>query len=57
MIPAERERMTELCKRIQDERDSPTFDRLVHELNELIEDKHARIHPEHKLTRQDSSDQ
>lgn len=48
MTPEERERMEELCKQIATEKDPETFDRLVLELNELIEVKHQRIHPEHK---------
>jgi hypothetical protein len=47
MTPEERERMNLLCLRIQDEKDPQTFDRLVRELNELLEVKHGRIHPEH----------
>jgi hypothetical protein len=48
MTPDERERMNELCKRIVDEQDPQTFDRLVVGLNDLLEGKHRRIHPEHK---------
>jgi hypothetical protein len=48
MTPDERERMNWLCLRIQDEKDPKTFDALVRELNELLEIKHERIHPEHK---------
>ena len=44
----QRERMNELCTRIADEQDPQTFDRLVVELNDLLEDKHKRIHPEHR---------
>jgi hypothetical protein len=46
MTPEERERMNWLCLRIQDEKDPKTFDRLVQELNELLEQKHGRIAPE-----------
>lgn len=48
MTPEEREKMNDLCRRIQDEKDPKTFDRLVSELNDLLEVKHERIHPEHK---------
>jgi hypothetical protein len=48
MTPEERERMDYLCKRIAVEKDPETFDRLVKELNDLLEVKHERIHPEHK---------
>jgi hypothetical protein len=48
MTPEERERMDELCKAVQAEKDPRKFDELVRELNELIEEKHERIHPEHK---------
>ncbi len=50
MTPEERELMMYLCKRIQDEKDPVTFDKLVFELNELLERKHGRIHPEHRYT-------
>jgi hypothetical protein len=33
---------------IQEEKDPKTFDELVRELNDLLEAKHKRIHPEHK---------
>ena len=39
--------MNWLCLRIQEEKDPTTFDNLVRELNELLEAKHDRIHPEH----------
>jgi hypothetical protein len=48
MTPDERERMNELCSKIATEKDPDTFDKLVKELNDLIEHKHERIHPEHK---------
>ena len=48
MTPEERHKMNELCTRIQTEKDPQTFDSLVQELNELMESKHERIHPEHK---------
>jgi hypothetical protein len=40
--------MNHLCNRIQTEKDPKTFDELVTELNDLLEIKHGRIHPEHK---------
>jgi hypothetical protein len=49
MTPEERERMNSLCTRIQEEKDPNKFDGLVRELNELLEAKHERIHPEHHL--------
>ena len=48
MTPDEREKMNELCKQIQTEKNPIVFDQLVRELNDLIEIKHERIHPEHK---------
>ena len=48
MTPDEREKMKSLCIRIQTEKNPTVFDELVKELNELIEVKHQRIHPEHK---------
>jgi hypothetical protein len=48
MTPEEREKMNELCKQIQIEKNPQVFDQLVQELNELLEVKHERIHPEHK---------
>ena len=50
VTPEERERMTELCKQIQTERKPEIFDQLVRELNDLLEIKHERIHPEHNIT-------
>jgi hypothetical protein len=47
MTPDERERMNDLCRRIMDEKDPLKFDDLVVQLNELLEAKHQRIHPEH----------
>lgn len=47
MTPDEQEQMNELCKRIQTEKNPEIFDQLVRELNDLLEVKHARIHPEH----------
>ena len=51
MTPEEREKMNEICKRIQTERNPEIFDQLVRELNDLLEIKHERIHPEHKCPR------
>ena len=48
MTPEERERMNWLVVRIQEEKDPTLFDELVNELNDLLEVKHERIHPEHK---------
>ena len=45
MTPEEREKMNSLCTRIQTEKEPETFDKLVKELNDLIELKHERIHP------------
>ena len=50
MTPEEREKMNDLCKQIQTEKNPEVFDQLVRELNDLIEIKHERIHPEHKAT-------
>jgi len=49
MTPKERERMNWLCNRIQEEKEPNKFDDLVRELNALLEAKHERIHPEHRL--------
>jgi len=49
MTPEEREKMNDICRRIQTEKNPKTFDQLVQELNELLEIKHERIHPEHKI--------
>ena len=49
MTPEEREKMHMLCQRIATEKDPATFDKLVKELNDLLEVKHERIHPEHKV--------
>jgi hypothetical protein len=52
MTPDERERMAILCERIATEQDPTKFDDLVQDLNDLLEAKHGRIHPEHKKTGQ-----
>ena len=49
MTPEERAKMDELCKRIQVEEDPKIFDRLCRELNDLLEMKHERVHPEHRI--------
>jgi len=48
MTPEEQERMEHLCRRIAVEKDPQIFDQLVRELNDLLEIKHGRMHPEHK---------
>ncbi len=48
MTPDERERMAILCERIATEQDPKKFDQLIQDLNDLLERKHERIHPEHK---------
>ena len=51
MTPEEQEEMTRLCKQIAVEKNPITFDQLVHQLLELLDRKHKRIHPEHgKIT-------
>jgi predicted house-cleaning noncanonical NTP pyrophosphatase (MazG superfamily) len=37
MSPEERQTMNRLCKRIQEEKDSHAFDKLMKELNDLLE--------------------
>ena len=48
MTPDEREKMYILCEKIATEKDPEMFDKLVKELNELLDEKHHRIHPDHK---------
>lgn len=48
MTEEETKRMYELCAMIKTEKDPQIFDALVRELNDLLEQKHGRIHPEHK---------
>jgi len=48
MTPDERERMNHLCQRIQEEKDPGIFDNLVQQLLELLDTKHAKIHPSHQ---------
>jgi hypothetical protein len=47
MTAEERERMDWLCSRIADEKNPLVFHELLRELNELMEKKRQRIHPEH----------
>ena len=49
MSPEERQTINRLCQRIQHEKDSPAFDKLVKELNDFLEltgDNPARPHTE-----------
>ena len=48
MLPEERERMEDLCKRIAVEKNPETFDELVRELNDLLDLKYQRIHPKNR---------
>ena len=48
MTSEEREKMEALCRQIAVEQDPAKFDELVKALNELLETKHSRIHPEHR---------
>lgn len=43
MTPSERERMNELCREIQDEKDQVKFTLLIEQLNELLSDKRVRL--------------
>jgi hypothetical protein len=47
MTPEEREEMDRLCKLVATEKDPTKFDQYVRQLNDLLEEKHKRIHPEH----------
>ena len=49
MTPEERAEMSYLCEKIATEKDGEKFDSLVEELLALIEQKHKRIHPEHRI--------
>jgi hypothetical protein len=40
MAPEDRERMKELCQKIQEEHDSQAFMALVQELSDLLDGKH-----------------
>ncbi|MFZ1010364.1 MAG: hypothetical protein WAN65_26230 [Candidatus Sulfotelmatobacter sp.] len=46
MTPDERERMAILCQRIATEQNPESFDKLVQELNDLLELKRKRIRPQ-----------
>ncbi|HEX3819367.1 MAG TPA: hypothetical protein VHW45_03510 [Candidatus Sulfotelmatobacter sp.] len=48
MTPDEREKMHILCERIATEKDPKTFDKLVKELNDLLEQKHERVYSGHR---------
>lgn len=43
MTPEEQEQLDSLCRRIAIEKDPQTFDRLVKELEALLEAKHERL--------------
>jgi hypothetical protein len=43
MTPEERERMNELCRQIQDEKDHQKFSSLIEELNRLLAKKDERL--------------
>jgi len=45
MNPEERNYMDDLCTRIVVEKNPETFNRLVRELNELLESKYPRVQP------------
>jgi hypothetical protein len=45
MTPEEVERMNELCKRIETEKDHKRFSQLLAELNKLLEGTHHRLGP------------
>lgn len=49
MTAEERARMNELCQKIQTEQDPRLFDEYVRHLNDLLEVKHLRIHPNHGM--------
>jgi hypothetical protein len=48
MTPEELELMYKLCQQIAVEKDPKAFDELVHQLNELLEKKEHRLHPEQR---------
>jgi hypothetical protein len=48
VTPEERNQLQYLCKRVEEEKDPNEFDRLVLELNELLDQKQTRIHSKHK---------
>jgi len=43
MTPEERERMNQLCERIQNEQNPQRFTKLVEQLNKLLETKEKRL--------------
>ncbi len=47
MTTEEREKINSICIRIQTENDQKVFDRLIKELNDLLEIKQKRIDPRH----------
>jgi hypothetical protein len=47
VAPEERKRLDDLCRKVQDEKDPKKFDGYGRELNDLLEEKHTRTHPEH----------
>lgn len=47
MTPEEQEKLNELCRRVIAEKDPKVFDKLVKEMNDMLEKKYERIHPEH----------
>ena len=49
MTPEERKRMNEICAQIATEEDPETFNKLLRELNKLLEQEHKRIHPDHTV--------
>lgn len=51
MTTEEREKINSICIRIQTENDQKVFDRLIKELNDLLEVKQKRIDPGHYSSR------
>ena len=49
MNSEERTRLECLVRQVQEEQDPIKFDLYVRELNDLLEQKHRRIHPDHNL--------
>lgn len=47
MTDDERNEMERLCTLVATEKDPSRFDEYVRQLNELLDIKHARLHPEH----------
>jgi hypothetical protein len=48
LTPEEREKMEELCKKIETENNPEIFERLVAELESLVDAKRHRINPQQK---------